>query len=73
MIRKLSLISKSLTSQNGQQTVTIGISPSLSRRKSNQTMKLSELRNIISQENYAENEEEKLVSDLFLIKNVHIR
>ena len=73
MIRKLSLISKSLTSQNGQQTVTIGILPSLSRRKSNQTMKLSELRNIISQENYAENEEEKLVSDLFLIRNVHIR
>ena len=44
MIGKLRLIYKFITSQAGQQIITIHILPNTSRRKSNQTMKFGQLR-----------------------------
>ena len=42
-IRKISLISKSMTSQPGQQTIAIHILPNISKSKGNQAMKLGQL------------------------------
>ena len=43
MIRKLSLISKFVTSQSGLQIIIIHILPNTSRKKGNQTMKFDQL------------------------------
>ena len=43
LIRKLWLISEFLTSQTGQQTITIHILPNISRSKGNQAMKFGQL------------------------------
>ena len=43
MIRKLSEISKFLTSQNGKETIRINILPDISRSKGNQTMKFGQV------------------------------
>ena len=43
MIRKLSLISKFVTSQSGLQIIAIHILPNTSRKKGNQTMKFDQL------------------------------
>ena len=72
MIRKLSLISKFVTSQSGLQIITIHILPNTSRKKGNQTMKFDRLikynaKNIFFSRNHAENGAWTLVPDLFLI------
>ena len=59
-----------MTSQPGLQITTIHILPNISQSKDNQTMKLGQLieynkRNNFLK-NYAENEVERLVPDLFL-------
>ena len=41
--RKIRLISKSMTSQPGQQTIAIHILPNISRNKGNQAMKFGQL------------------------------
>ena len=70
MIRKIRLTSKFMSSQPGLQITTIHILPNISQSKDNQTMKLGQLieynkRNNFLK-NYAENEVERLVPDLFL-------
>ena len=60
-----------MTSQPGQQTITIHMLPNISRSKGNQTMKLGQLieynkGNIFFFKNYAENKVGRLVPDLFL-------
>ena len=60
-----------MTSQPSQQAITIHILPNISRSKSDQTMKLGQYnitREIFSFKNYAENEAERLVPDLFTLK-----
>ena len=42
-IRKIKLISKSVTSQCGEQTILIHVLPNISRSKSNQVMKFDQL------------------------------
>ena len=59
-----------MTTQPGKQTVAIHTLPNISGSKSNQAMKLGQLvdynkRNICFK-NYADNEAEKLIPDLFL-------
>ena len=59
-----------MTSQTGQQKITIHILPSISRSRGNQAMKFGQLmkysmRNNFPQ-NHSENEIARLVSDLFL-------
>ena len=59
-----------MTSQAGLETIAIHILPNISQSKGNQTMKFGQLiqynkRNIFFK-NYAENEEGRLVPDLFL-------
>ena len=61
-IRKLRLISKFMTSQTGQQIITMHIIPNISRRKGNQAMKFGQL----IKYNHAQNEAVRLVQDLFL-------
>ena len=56
-IRKINLISKSMTSQPGEQTIAIHILPNISRSKSNQAMKFGQLieynmRNIFVEKSY---------------------
>ena len=56
-IRKISLISKSMTSQPGQQTIEIYILPNISRNKGNQAVKFGQLiehnmRNIFVEKSY---------------------
>ena len=59
-----------MTSQPGQQIITIHILHDVSRSKDNQTMKFGKLteydKRNISIKNHAENEAERLVPDLFL-------
>ena len=43
LIRKIRLISKYMTSQQGKQTMAIHILPNISRNKGNQTMKFAQL------------------------------
>ena len=43
LVRKLRLISKFVTSQTGQQIITLHVSPNISRSKGNQTMKFGQL------------------------------
>ena len=57
MIRELRLISKFMTSQPGQQTISIHVLPNISRSKGNQTMKFGQLmeynmRNIFPEKSY---------------------
>ena len=56
-IRKIMLISKSMTSQPGEQTIAIRILPNISRSKGNQRMKFGQLieyntRNIFVEKSY---------------------
>ena len=58
-----------MTSQNGQQIITIHIMPNISRNKANQAMKLSQVieynaRNILFK-NHGENKTGRLVPHLF--------
>ena len=59
-----------MTSQPGKQTITIHILHTISKSKSNQTMKFGDLREykakIFFFKNHAENEAERLVPDLLL-------
>ena len=60
-----------MTSQTGQQTITIQILPNISRSKSNQTMKFSQLieynkKNIFFSKTMQKNEKGKVVPGLFL-------
>ena len=57
LIRKIRLISRSVTSQPGKQTITILILPNISRNKGNQAMKVGQLieyyiRNIFLEKSY---------------------
>ena len=59
-----------MTSQPGKQTIAIHILPNISRSKSNQTMKFSQLiefnmRNIFFKKNRAQSVVEKLFPDIF--------
>ena len=59
-----------MTPQTGQQIITMHVFPNISRSKGNQAMKFGQLikysiRNNFLK-NYAENEAERLVPDLFL-------
>ena len=72
MFKRLRLILKFGTSENGKQIITIHILPSISRSKENQIMKFGQLmeyimRNIFLQ-NQTQNVVEKLVPDLLLKK-----
>ena len=65
MIRNIRLTSKFMTSQPDLQTIAIHILPyntHISQSKGNQTMKFGQL----IFKNYAENDAERLVRDLFL-------
>ena len=53
-----------MTSQSGQQTITIYMLPSISRSKGNQTTKCGKFF-----KSHAENEAVKLVPDVFLLFN----
>ena len=69
LIRKITLISKFMTPQPGQQTITIHILPNISRSKSNPTMKFGNLieynkRNVYVQK-LCQNMQRRLVLDLF--------
>ena len=59
-----------MTSQPGQQTITIHILPNTSRSKGNQTMKFGQVieykKENISFKYHAENDTGRLVSDIFL-------
>ena len=70
MITKLRLISKFMTSQAEKQTITIHILHTISKSKSNHTMKFGDLREYKAKKfffkNHAENEAERLVPDLLL-------
>ena len=57
LIKKIRLISKFLTSESGEQTITISILPSIKRSKDNQTVKLGQsiecnMRNIFREKLY---------------------
>ena len=70
MFKRLRLILKFGTSENGKQIITIHVLPSISRSKENQIMKFGQLmeyimRNIFLQ-NQTQNVVEKLVPDLLL-------
>ena len=72
MFKRLRLILKFGTSENGKQIITIHGLPSISRSKENQIMKFGQLmeyimRNIFLQ-NQTQNVVEKLVPDLLLKK-----
>ena len=72
MFKRLRLILKFGTSENGKQIITIHVLPSISRSKENQIMKFGQLmeyimRNIFLQ-NQTQNVVEKLVPDLLLKK-----
>ena len=71
MIKKLRLISKFLTSQNGQRIIATHTLPNNSRNKANQIMKFAPLievsaRNIFVQK-HTEKETGRLVSELFFV------
>ena len=70
LVSKIRLISKFLTSKPAQQTIGIHISSNISRSKSNQTMKIRQLKHItweiFSFKNYAEIEVGRLVPDVLL-------
>ena len=59
-----------MTSQTGQQKIIIGILPNILINKGNQSMKFSQLINVMREifffKNHAENEAGKLVPDLFI-------
>ena len=72
MLKRLRLILKFGTSENGKQIITIHVLPSISRSKENQIIKFGQLmeyimRNIFLQ-NQTQNVVEKLVPDLLLKK-----
>ena len=72
MFKRLRLILKFGTSENGKQIITIHVLPSISRSKENQIIKFGQLmeyimRNIFLQ-NQTQNVVEKLVPDLLLKK-----
>ena len=77
LIRRLWLILKFMTSQTGQQIITLQIMPYISRSRSNQEMKFGQLIrcNINSSfKNCAEYKTGRLVSGLFLFfKKPYIR
>ena len=60
-----------MTSQTGQQLITMHILPNISRRKCNQTMKLGQLieYNIFFLKNHTQNVVAKLVPDPFIKKS----
>ena len=64
-----------MTSQTGQQILTIHILPTISRSKANQAMEFSQVieYNVINIKNHGENETGRLVPDLFLFfkKTLH--
>ena len=64
LIRKKRLISEFMTSQSGQQTITIHMLSNISRSKSNQATKFGKFF-----ESHAENEAAKLVPDVFFFFN----
>ena len=71
MIRKITLTSEFMTSQDGLQTIAIHILSNISQSKGNQTMKFGQLtkcnkRNIFFSKNYEENVARRLVPDLFI-------
>ena len=70
-IRRLRLIRKFMTSQTGQQIITIYILPNILRSKGNQTVKFGQLigYNVRKKifKNHAENGTRRLVLDLFLL------
>ena len=70
LIRKIRLTTKFMTSQPGQQTITIHILPNISGSKSNQTIKLGQLiehnKKNIYFKNYPENEAGRLVPGFYL-------
>ena len=69
LIRKLSLISKFMTSQSGQQINAMHVLPNISRSKGHQTMKFGQLieyNRIFLLENHTHNVVQKLVPDYFL-------
>ena len=76
LIRKLRLIAKFMTSQFGQQIITIQILTNISKRKENLAMKFGQLieykRNIFFK-NHTENEAGRLVPDLSFSKKLYIR
>ena len=63
LIRKISLISKFMTSQPGKQTIPIHILPNIPRSKVNQTMKFGET---FFFKNHTQKVVEKLFPDSFL-------
>ena len=71
LIRKIRSISKFMISQAGEQTITIHISPNISRSKDNQTMKFGQLIEYIKKifffKNHAESKPGRLVPDLILL------
>ena len=71
MIRKITLTSEFMTSQDGLQTIAIHILSNISQSKGNQTMKFGQLtkynkRNFFFFKNYEENVARRLVPDLFI-------
>ena len=75
LIRRLRLISKFITSQTGQQIITIHILPIISRRKDNQAVKFSQLieynvRNIFLQKSFRKWGRETSSRPLLLFKKV---
>ena len=67
LIRKLRLISKSMTSQSGQKIVTTLILLNISRINGNQAIKFGQFKEynvIFFCKNHTENEAKRLVSDL---------
>ena len=66
--KKAEIISNFVTSQTGQQISIIHILPNMSRRKGNQTMKFSQLIEILFLRNHTQNVVEKLIPNPF-IKN----
>ena len=54
LIRKISFISKFMTSQSGQQSIAIHILPNISRSKDNQTMKFGQLIEYNKRETFVE-------------------
>ena len=63
-----------MTPQPGWQTITMHIFPNISRSKDHKTMKFGQLieynKGRIFLQNYAENEGERLVRDLFLFLKI---
>ena len=64
-IRETRLVSKSMTSQPGQQTIAIHTLPNISRSKGNQTMKFNQLIEH-NMRNHTQNVLEKLFPDPYL-------